>query len=792
MTSQENSNNAPGSPGLAPTWSGGRKNTVGCALGPSRLWFTLGRGIINEVFYPRVDLPQIRDLGFIIADGEGFWIEVKRLDNYTLSQPEPGIPAYTVVHSHSRFTLTLRITPDPQRDVVLIECRLEGDKKLRPYVLLAPHLGGTGYDNFAAVASYRGRRMLWAQQGPFGLALAAVDARQRDAWREASAGFIGRSDGWQDFNQNGAMRWRYTQAGPGNVALSGRLPRYAVLALGFASSKESAATLALSALPRQFDSPWQQQILDWHNWHSACNGRCMFELNLPEHLHDELMISAMVLRTHQDQIFIGAMVASLSIPWGNTRNERGGYHLVWPRDLVESAGALLVLGADDKAREILRYLIASQHSDGHWYQNQWLGGRPYWQGLQLDEAAFPVLLAAALRERGALDSIDVQHMISQALSFIIRNGPSTDQDRWEENTGVNTFTLAVCIAALVSGADFLEAQDQDMALAIADFWNSRIESWTVVRNTALAQRHQVAGYYIRTMPPKAIMDEEALSEKLPIKNRLRDPGLTAEEQISTDFLQLVRFGLRRADDPLIRDTVKVVDALLKAETPNGPAWYRYNGDGYGEHRDGSAFDGTGLGRPWPLLTGERGHYELLAGRDPLPYLEAMAAMAGRGGMLPEQVWDSDPVPAQRLYPGKATGSAMPLVWAHAEFIKLAHSRASGRPLDRPEAVWRRYSGKQRKSELAVWFPRARIDTIQAGEALCICLPQAATICFWQDGQSAHSGRDTTAGGLGLHTLTLPAETLTVGETFYFTIEPPEIGEGTAPPYRIEVVETLRF
>ncbi len=784
--SQQNTNNAPGGPGLAPTWSGGRKNAVGCALGPSRLWFTLGRGVLNEVFYPRVDLPQIRDLGFIIADGQGFWVEVKRLNNYTLSQPEPGIPAYTIVHQHPRFTLTLRITPDPQRDVVLIECRLEGDENLRPYVLLAPHLGGTGYDNLAAVASYRGRCILWAEQGPFGLALAAVDTSQRDAWKEASAGFIGSSDGWQDFNQNGAMRWRYTQAGPGNVALSGRLPRYAVLALGFASSKESAATLALSALPRRFDSPWQQQIRDWHDWHAECNGRCMLDLNLPEPLHDELMISAMVLRTHQDQIFTGAMVASLSIPWGNRRNERGGYHLVWPRDLVESAGALLVLGADDKAREILRYLIANQHGDGHWYQNQWLGGKPYWQGVQLDEAAFPVLLAAALHEQDALDGIDVRNMVFRALSFIAHNGPSTDQDRWEENAGVNTFTLAVCIAALVSGADFLTTEDREIALAIADFWNSRIEEWTVVRDTALAQAHQVAGYYIRTAPPKAIMDEEAVSEELPIKNRLQDPGLAAEEQISTDFLQLVRFGLRRADDPLIEDSIKIVDALLKAETPNGPAWYRYNGDGYGEHRDGSAFDGTGLGRPWPLLTGERGHYELLAGRDPLPHLAAMVAMGSYGGMIPEQVWDAEPIPARRLYPGRATGSAMPLVWAHAEFIKLAHSRATGWPLDRPDAVWRRYSGKRCKAELAIWSPIAPIDTIQPGEAFCICLPQAASIHFWHNDSSDRATQDTIVSGLGLHIATLPQEKLIAGETLYFTIKPSQTAAESEHPYQIQV------
>ncbi|VAW82850.1 Glucan 1,4-alpha-glucosidase [hydrothermal vent metagenome] len=786
---REAADHAPGKPGIPPTWSGGRKNAVGCSLGPSRLWFTLGRGIINEVYYPRVDLPQIRDLGFIIADGAGFWVEVKRLDEYTISQPEPGIPAYTLVHQHPRFTLTLRITPDPQRDVLLIECRLQGDESLRPYVLLAPRLGGTGKNNQAEVGRYRGRRVLWAEQGPFGLALAAVDIRQRDAWQELSVGFVGSSDGWQDFNRNGAMHWRYRQAGPGNVALTGGLPRDSVLALGFASSRESAATVALSALPRAFESPWQRQIKDWHNWHLNCGLRCALELDLPKALLDELKISAMVLRTHQDQIFTGAMIASLSIPWGETRNERGGYHLVWPRDLVESAGALMMLGADDKAREILRYLIATQLDDGHWYQNQWLGGKPYWQGTQLDEAAFPVLLAAELAARGALDGIEVSDMVSRALTFIGHNGPASDQDRWEENAGVNTFTLAICIAALVSGADFLKDPDRETALAIADFWNSRIESWTAVYDTALAKQHGVAGYYIRTAPPKAIMDEEAVSEQLPIKNRLQDPGLSAAEQISTDFLQLVRFGLRRADDPLIKDSVQIVDALLRVETPNGPAWYRYNGDGYGEHRDGSAFNGTGHGRPWPLLTGERGHYELLAGNDPLPYLGAMAAMAGRGGMLPEQVWDAEPIPARRLYPGRATGSAMPLVWAHAEFIKLAHSRAAGHPVDRLDTVWQRYAGQRPKASLAVWTPRAPIDTIFHGESLCICLPQPATIHFRiGDAQDADKIQ-TTPAGLGLHRTTLAVESLGIGESLHFTIDAGTVDGATGGSYRIEIVET---
>jgi len=769
MANNDTAPEAPGAPGMPPTWCSSAKDMVGCGLGSSRLWFTVGHGIVNEVYHPRIDIPQIRDLGFIVGDGEKFWTEVKRLNNYELSLADPGVPAVKILHRHERFTLTLRITPDPQRDVLLIETTLEGDAALRPYALLAPHLGGTGHDNHAWVDRYRGRQVLWAEQGPFGLALAAVDERQRQGFDQTSAGYVGFSDGWQDFKNNGAMHWSHGHAGPGNVALMGRLPRRAVLALGFGSSKESAATLALSALPRSFDEPWQRQIESWRTWHDQCQTRLAVNADLPEPLREQLSLSAMVLRVHQDQTYPGAMVASLSVPWGNTRDERGGYHLVWPRDLVECAGALLALGADDKAREILRYLMATQNQDGHWYQNQWLGGKPFWQGIQLDEAAFPVLLAAALAECGALDGIEVEDMTRRALAFIARNGPASDQDRWEENAGVNTFTLAVCIAVLVAGAPFLSEEDRDTALAIADYWNSRIEDWTVVQDTDLTRRFDIASYYVRTEPARALSDEQAMHQPLPIKNRLQDPGLKAEDQVGTDFLQLVRFGLRRADDPFITASIKVVDELLRVETPNGLAWHRYNGDGYGEHRDGTPFDGTGVGRAWPLLSGERGHYELAAGNSPLPYLQTMAAMSGPGGMIPEQVWDTDAIPQLKLYPGKPTGSAMPLVWAHAEFIKLAHSWAIQHPFDRPEAVWQRYQGQRPKLDFAIWSPIAPVSAMTAGQALRLCLPRPAVIS-WRSAHNETSRHvETFPAGLELHFAELDTRQLTAGKRIRFTL-----------------------
>jgi glucoamylase len=464
------------------------------------------------------------------------------------------------------------------------------------------------------------------------------------------------------------------------------------------------------------------------------------------------------------------MTASLSVPWGNSRDDRGGYHLVWPRDLVESATALLAFGAEDEARNTLRYLIASQKADGSWYQNQWLGGTPYWHGVQLDEAAFPVLLAAALAERDALGGIAVDEMIGKALGFIAATGPSSPQDRWEENAGINTFTIAVAIAALVAGADFLPPPARAFALTLADFWNDRIEDWTAVHGTALADRCGVDGYYIRIAPPEVLGNPLSLQSILNIKNRQRGSAVPADEEIGIDFIQLVRYGLRGADDPLIRDSIAVVDALLKVDTPNGPSWHRYNGDGYGEHDDGRPFDGSGRGRAWPLLTGERGHYELVAGNDPAPYLKAMAAMTGPGGMMPEQVWDSAAIPARRLFPGQPSGSAMPLAWTHGEFVKLMISRRLGYPFDRPAAAWRRYGGRRPDAGRAVWCLHAPIGRIAPGTALTIALPRPARVHFGVDGWQHIADGQTEDTGLGMHALALPDGVIAAAGRIDFTMQ----------------------
>jgi glucoamylase len=406
--------------------------------------------------------------------------------------------------------------------------------------------------------------------------------------------------------------------------------------------------------------------------------------------------------------------------------------------------------------------------------------------VQLDETAFPVLLALRLAEGGALAGIDVTDMVRRALGFIVRTGPASDQDRWEEDAGINTFTLSVCIAALVAGAPLLDAAARDVVLALADYWNARIEDWTAVSNTALARRLGVRGYYVREAPAPTVSDDHALSRVLPIKNRHGAADVPADEQVGVDFLQLVRFGLRRADDPLIVDSLKVVDALLKVDTPSGPSWHRYNGDGYGEHEDGSAFDGAGRGRAWPLLTGERGHYELAAGRDAMPYLQAMASMSGDGGMLPEQIWESEPLAARALQPGRPSGSAMPLAWAHAEFIKLFASRQRGQALDRPAAVWQRYQGRRPVSRNAFWLPQAPISEMLPASTLTVGLYAPGIIHWGVDGWQATQDVPTQDTGLGVHIARLATQDLRIGQRIFFTYRSTQTGVWIGLDYIVSV------
>jgi glucoamylase len=779
---------APAPASTCPTWAPAAKDAVGTALGTSRLWFTVAQGIVTEVYYPRPDIPQLKDLGFIVADDAGFWVELRRLGNYTVTWQDDAIPAITITHSHVRFTLTLKICADAERDVLLIDFSLVGDKTLQLYVLAAPRIGEDATSNQAWADEWEGRPVMWAEQGPFGLAIAAVDREGRPGLLQRSVGMVGASDGWQDFHSNGRMTWRYAEAGPGEVSLTAQLPNSGTLALGVSSSCEAAATLALQSLAAGFDTRWLAYCRTWQQWLDTMRWPPKLETLLKAETLTLLRRSAAVIKSHEDHTFPGAFVASLSIPWGEASDSRGGYHLVWARDLVETAGALVALGCVADAQRILIYLISTQQADGHWLQNQWLGGKPFWQGIQLDETAFPVLLASALAERGALDGVRIGDMVRRALGFLAREGPVTRQDRWEEDTGINTFTIAVAIAALVEGSRFLDGREADCALMLADAWNSRLEEWTWSEDTDLARQLGVSGYYIRSSPADVLIHDGdgAKLEHLLIKNRADGQDPAADEQLAIDCLQLARYGLRNVDDPAMSASITAIDALLKTDTPNGPLWHRYNSDGYGEHPDGAPFDGWGRGRGWPLLTGERGHIALLAGSDTRPYLQAMTQMTGKGGLLPEQVWDSAAIPERGLYPGQPSGSAMPLVWAHAEFIKLALSLAAGAPVDRPPRTWARYGGKRPQLNFALWQPRQRVHQLVAGQELRLLLPELGLVHWGINGWQNTEDVATEDWGLG-HVAKLPTIQLPAGAHINFTFYWPSRDAWQGEDFQIVVI-----
>lgn len=374
-------------------------------------------------------------------------------------------------------------------------------------------------------------------------------------------------------------------------------------------------------------------------------------------------------------------------------------------------------------------------------------------------------------------------MARKAAMYLARTGPVSPQDRWEENAGQSPFTLAVEIAALVAAAElYLDGPDRDYALSLADCWNERIEEWTYAQGTPLSEQFQVDGYYVRIGPSSSA---GGLRGRVEVKNRSGET-MPATALIGLDFLYLARLGLRQPDDPRILGTLKIADALLRVETPAGAAYHRYNEDGYGEHADGSPFDGSGIGRAWPLLAGERGHMALLRGEDPHPYLESMSRMAGPGGLIPEQVWDTDPIPSKGLFPGRPSGSAMPLVWAHAEFLKLLVACERGRPVELLEAVWRRYQGHVPQAPVWHWRSDVPFSALPRDRSLLIENWRPFVLHLGFDDWHSTSDRASVPLGFGMHGVRLQAAELGNGRELNFTFFYPDEQRWEGRDYRVQI------
>ena len=764
---------APGWPGIPGRWTSAAKSGVGTALGGSPIWFTLSHGIINEIYAPRIDEAVTRDVGFLIAGPDGFVAEIKRHARNLTRCPRPGVPYYAVGSecTQGRFRLQTEVITDAERPVVLVRLKfaaLKGNAAgYRVYVLLAAHLGNYGAGNTAWLADHRDTPALFASRDDRALCLMSSTG-----FAARSVGFVGVSDGWQDLMAHGTLQWHYSRAENGNVALVGELPLHdeeTILAIAVGRGAEEAGHQARASLEEGFPALLDRYVKPWEHWQS--------DLAVgPRGTLSE--VSTAVIKTHESKLIPGALLASLAVPWGFSKGDGdlGGYHLVWPRDMVQSAGALLAAGARPEARAALVYLASTQHADGHWPQNMWVDGSAYWQGLQMDETALPVLLFDLAAREGALLPEDISTrrfwpMVRAAASYLVCNGPVTPQDRWEEDGGYTPYTLAAEIAALLVAAEWAEkCGEPELAPYLrdmADSWNAQIERWLYVQDTPLARKCAVDGYYVRI----AEGDSEGADDIIDIRNRPDgDTQRRADEIISTDALALVRFGLRDAGDPRIVNTLRVIDAMLATQLPYGPAWHRYSDDGYGEHSDGSPFDGTGVGRLWPLLSGERAHYELARGNATTAarLQRSFEAMAGPGGLLPEQTWDSADIPERELLLGRPAGSAMPLVWAHAEYLKLVRSLGDGRVYDLPPQTRDRYLVRKTGSVLRGWRFNQKLRVLPAGCTLRIELLAPARIRCTLDDWRSSTDSDTRPSGLGTHYLDIATAALPAGATVAFS------------------------
>ena len=619
-------------------WTSGNKDAIGTAAygRVSNVWFTAAHGMLADVMYPTVDVDNLRQFSLLVTDGSTFLFDAAtqgvvaskitddRALTYELSVTDPA---------HG-FTLITRIATDPGHAAVMINGKiLSADpQQYDVYAYLVPHLGGSGAGQ---TAFFDGPRA-YVSKGKVWLAAGGDMSDQR------TAGYLGHGDGFDQLHQD-RLTSRYRQAGPGRVTLTWKLTQHTSVwttAIGFGESRAAASAELDATLKRGDQVVFDSYRAGWREYAS--------ELSPFAGAPALFFYSAEVIKMAEDKVHRGAIVASLARPWGDAGSDDDGdvgYRKVWPRDLYHAASGLLAAGDIATASDVLRFMAAQQQPDGSMPQNTDLEGKPVWTGQQLDETADAILLAARLAGKASGPDIE------KAAAYIASHGPATGQERWEEAGGYSPATIAAEIAALRAAASMVSSDRAASLRETAARWDQSLESWTFTQTGPFGN-----GYYLRISGGGAPDAPELI-------NLANNGGVWDQREIvDPSFLELVRLGIRQPDDPRIVATLKVVDA--HSAGPGG--WYRYPHDGYGEKNEGSA--APGQGHLWPLLSLERGVYAVMAGQKP------PAVVVPADGLVGEQVWEETGLP---------TGSARPLVWAHAEYIILAKAIATGTVDDRP-------------------------------------------------------------------------------------------------------------
>ncbi|MFD1686324.1 glycoside hydrolase family 15 protein [Halobellus litoreus] len=762
---------APSGPTGRPRWTTGEKYGVGTvadhtAEDPSRVWFTLTEGSLTEVRFPRVDLMNLRTLDFLVVDAGEEAAYTARTHNETRRDDEADtierraeiVDDDALVFRHvisetgdgrgHEWRLTAEYVTDPEHDALLVDVAFEAtdDNEYELYAVADASLTNTGSTDRGLRLGGSGGYQLVArdssaydqggdvepllidEDGTEYSVAAAMAAAGRFDW--ATVGVAG-SEYLSELFTDGKAPTPVDSVDDESVVLVGRIGTGADvadrLALGFAEDADTAAALgeAAGALSRGYETVRRGYVDSWDEF--------LADKELPESVLDDEALAnqyktcLMSLRAVEDKTFLGAGIASPSVPWGEAvtaEEAKGyGYNFVWSRDLYQVFTVFEAVDDLETARLALEYIYRYQQDDrGFIPQNTYLNGRTRWGGEQMDNISFPQVMAWMLRERG-VDFADTEYgyvNIKRSADYVARNGPPTAQERWEEEAGYSPSSIAAEIAGLACAADIAieEGHEADALIwqALADDWTDRVEEWTATETGT--ERHTNTPYYVRITRDG---DPDAGHLRTLANN---GPTLDEREIIDAGFLELTRLGIKPAHDEVVRNSVAEVDRTLRVDTPHGPAFYRYNGDGYGERavdKEGApwSIESKGKGRLWPIFTGERGEYELLHGPDeaalePQNMLETMAGFANSGRMLAEQVWDREHSTEFNWAFGEGTGAATPLAWSMAQFVRLAHSIDAGRPVEMPSALRERYVERDRPTG-----PRLQVSTRFKGDELVV-------------------------------------------------------------------------
>ena len=733
---------APDGPGALAYFDLARKDCLGTARNTtSKVWYTVANGVLSDVYYPTIDNTNVNTLQYIVTDGSTFTDLETRDMSYTVQLPTGSALDCRVIATakSGKYRITTDYLTDPNQNSVVMHMQftpLVGTlSSYKFYVRLDPTINGNGGGgsgngggDTAVIDTSSGHEVPIAFDTN-----TKSNAANRDyavpvysafdasvPFTQISNGFVGvGSDGLTQLDASHALTTTYTEADNGNVeetmqadiSHGGQL----TFALGFGTTQSDAVKTTEASLATNYASIVANYVFGWLHYDAGLTLLRQQPKRLSAQQLQQLLleyyISANVVKASEDKTYPGAIAASLASPWGQAVSAGdpnnlyfGSYREVFARDLYEAWTALYVDGDTQTAQDAVNFLFYhQQQADGSMPRNSLLNGKlaPDSFGTQLDEASYPIIMAYQL----GMTSADLyQNHIKPAAYFVISHGPSYGVERWEEQSGYSPSTIAAEIAGLVAAADIAkvngDTQNANLFLGVADDWQRSVEGWTVTTNGPLATHP----YFIRlskTGDPNAA-----------ISYNVGNGGPTLDQRavIDAGFLELVRLGLKSANDTAVTESLPVVDATIETNTNSGPGWHRYNGDGYGDGAtDGHPWPptGQGTGHVWPVLTEERGEYDVASGNlgTAVSLLNTMQQFSSAGGLIPEQDWElpnlaaspygTDPTVASiGFVNGQPAGSAAPLTWAAGSYVRLFRDLVSNSILEQPADSYNRYVAHQ--------------------------------------------------------------------------------------------------